>query len=123
MYFKKVEEIFTSGISLNIFSKVTQVVPEITNIIVKIVASINKARALINMHLLPLISNKQLHEMPIIWLLNRLHPIIEQRQQKPTSRVDLLQLMLQVMTDEAIDVSAVYRTSTYLLLILIWDSW
>jgi hypothetical protein len=110
MYFKKVEEIFAGRTSLNIFSKLTEVVPEIKNIIGKIFSGINKARALINIHLLPLMSNKQLHEMPTTWLLNRLHPIIEQRQQTPTSRVDVLQLMLQVMTDEAINVSMVYRT-------------
>jgi len=105
MYFKKVEEIFARSLRSNIFFKITQLVPEIANIIVRIFFGMNKARSFINMHLLPLISKKQLHELPGMWLLNRLHPIIEQRQQTTTSRVDVLQLMLQVMTDEKINVS------------------
>ena len=52
------------------------------------------------MYLLPLISTKQLLEMPSMWLLNRLDSIIEQRQQAVNSRNDILQLMLQVMADE-----------------------
>lgn len=42
--------------------------------------------------------------MPAMWLLKRLDPIIEQRQQTPTSRIDVLQLMMQVMTDKKINV-------------------
>jgi hypothetical protein len=95
-----VEEIFARSIRSNIFFKFAQLAPEIGNIIGKIFFGINAARAFINIHLLPLISNKQVHEMPGAWLFNRLHPIVEQRQQTPTSRVDVLQLMLQVMTEE-----------------------
>ena len=44
----------------------------------------------------------QLNELQGVWLFNRLDPIIEQRQKTPTSRVDVLQLMMQVMTDEKV---------------------
>jgi hypothetical protein len=54
-------------------------------------------------------SHQQLNEDPLTWLLNRLHTIVEQRQQNPTSRVDLLQLMLQVTTKETIDVNKILR--------------
>lgn len=68
-------------------------------------STVNEVRSFINIQVLPLITEKQLHELPFTWLLNRLHPILEQRQKTPTSRVDVLQLMLQVMTDENIQVS------------------
>jgi hypothetical protein len=61
------------------------------------------------MHILSLISEKQLHEQPGMWLLKRLHPIVEQRQKNPTSRVDVLQLMLQVMTEDPINVSNIKK--------------
>ena len=109
MYFKKVEELFVRSIRTNGFFKLAQLVPEIAKIIGRIFFGINTARAFINMHFLPLISKKQLHEQPSTWLLNRLHPIIEQRQKTPTSRVDVLQLMLQVMTEEPMKVSKIYR--------------
>jgi hypothetical protein len=105
IYFKKVEEIFVRSIRTNSFFRFAQLMPEIASIIGKIFSFNNTARAFINMHLLPLISKKQLHELPGLWLLKRLHPIIEQRQRTPSSRVDVLQLMLQVMTEEAINVS------------------
>ena len=105
MYFKKVEELFALGASVNIAFKFAQLMPERAKVIGKIFIGINAARALINTHLLPFISNKQLPEIPAIWIRNRLHPIIEQRQQTPTSRVDVLQLMLQVMTEEPIKVN------------------
>ena len=111
IYFRKVEEIFTRSVRTNGFFRFAQLAPEIANIIGKIFSFNSTVRAFINMHLLPLISKKQLHELPSTWLLNRLHPIVEQRQQTPTSRVDVLQLMLQVMTEETINVSKIYQTS------------
>ena len=105
MYFKKVEELFALGASANIAFKFAQLMPERANVIGKTFVGINAVRAFINTHLLPLISNKQLPEIPAIWIRNRLYPIIKQRQQTPTSRVDVLQLMLQVMTEEPIKVS------------------
>lgn len=73
-------------------------------LIVEIFFGINKAQAFANTHILPLVTDKRLYELPNMWLLNRVHPIIEQRQKTPTSRVDVLQLMLEVMTDEPIRV-------------------
>ncbi|UJR12510.1 hypothetical protein I4U23_016685 [Adineta vaga] len=102
IYFKKVEEIFASSIRLNPFAKFSQLVPILANLIGKTFFGLNAVRAFINIHLLSLISNKELPEAPFIWLFNRLNPIIEQRQQTPTSRVDVLQLMLQVMTNEIV---------------------
>jgi len=104
-----VEEVFVRNFRTSSFFKLAQLVPEIAKIIGRIFFGINTARTFINMHLLPLISAKQLPELPGAWLLNRLHPIIEQRQKTPTSRVDVLQLMLQVMTEEAINVSTNYQ--------------
>ncbi|CAF1062977.1 unnamed protein product [Adineta steineri] len=102
IYFKKVEEIFVRSIRSNSFFRLSQLLPELAYIIGKVFFGINMIRAFINIHILSLISKKELPELPSIWLFNRLHPIIEQRQKTPTSRVDVLQLMMQVMTDEKI---------------------
>jgi hypothetical protein len=107
MYFKKVEELFASGIKSSLFFKLLQLVPQTRNILGKIFGGINTIRTFINIRVLPLASKTQLHERPDVWLHSRLPPIIDQRQQTPTSRVDLLQLMLQVITDEPIDVSQI----------------
>jgi hypothetical protein len=107
MYFKKVEELFAPGIKSSLFFKLLQLVPQTRNILGKLFNGINTVRAFINIRLLPLVSKRQLHERPYMWLHSRLHPILEQRQQTPTSRVDLLQLMLQVITDEEINVSQI----------------
>jgi hypothetical protein len=109
MYFKKVEEFFALGASMSTIFKFVQLMPERANAIGKIFFRINAMRAFINTHILPLISNKRLSEVPAIWIRNRLHPIIEQRQQTPTSRVDVLQLMLQVMTEEPIKVNKIHE--------------
>ena len=47
--------------------------------------------------------------MPGMWIFKRVHSIITQRLETPTSRIDVLQLMLQVMTEEAINVSKIYQ--------------
>jgi hypothetical protein len=109
MYFKKVEELFGAGIKSSTFFKFLQLMPQMRNIVGKIFHGIYTVRAFINIHLLSLVSKRELHERPDMWLFKRLHPIIEQRQQTPTSRVDLLKLMLQVVTDEKINVSKIYQ--------------
>lgn len=89
--------------------KSAQVVPEIGVVLAQLFSITNNTLTFINTRLLPLISSRiQLSEMPIMWLLNRLHTIVEQRQQTPISRVDLLQLMLQVTTNETIKVSEIF---------------
>ncbi|CAF4147070.1 unnamed protein product, partial [Adineta steineri] len=103
IYFKKVQEIFSRNFRSMIFFKLGQLTPGIGNIIGKFFFGMNTTRAFINIHILSLLSTKQLHELPSAWLANRLYPIVEQRQQMPTSRVDLLQLMLQVVTEEKIN--------------------
>ncbi|UJR11767.1 hypothetical protein I4U23_015949 [Adineta vaga] len=100
VYFKKVEAIFNSGVKSSLIFKLLQLVPQTRPILLKIFDVINTIRAFINIRLLGSVSTRQLHEHPVEWLHNRLHPILEQRQQTPTSRVDLLQLMLEVITDE-----------------------
>ncbi len=112
IYFKKVEELFARNINSSWLFRFGELAPRIANVINKTLFGINIGRVAINMYLLPLISKKQLHETPNIWLFKRLHPIIEQRQQTPTSRVDLLALMLKVMSEEAVNVSVIkiYRT-------------
>ena len=100
IYFKKIEEIFSFGIRSNILFRLTQIIPSLANIGSRIFFGLNDIRAFINKHILPLVSNKRLYELPNMWVLNRLDPIIDQRQKTPTSRVDVLQLMMQVMTDE-----------------------
>jgi len=80
--------------------------PELTNVIVKIFFAIQNVRTFINTYILPWISNKKrLSEQPVTWLTSRLETVLDQRQQMSTSRVDVLQLMLQVMTEEKINVS------------------
>jgi hypothetical protein len=112
IYFKKVEELFAHNINSSWLFRLGELAPRIANVINKTLFGINIGRVAINKYLLPLISKKQLHEPPNIWFFKRLHPIIEQRQQTPTSRVDLLALMLKVMSEEAVNVSVIkiYRT-------------
>ena len=99
------EEIVTVNFRSIPFVKFIQLVPEITPIVAKMFSTVSAVQSFINVQVLPLVTEKQLPEFPFTWLLNRLHPILEQRQKTPTSRVDVLQLMLQVMTDENIQVS------------------
>ncbi|CAF4038013.1 unnamed protein product, partial [Adineta steineri] len=102
IYFKKVEELvgIHTVLKSSIF-KMTQLVPEIRDILGRLYIVHNTARKYINTRVLPLISStKQLDESAFAWLLNRLHTIVEQRQETPISRKDLLQLMLQAMTKE-----------------------
>jgi len=101
IYFQKVEEVFVGTLRKTIFFKLIQLFPEIRMFISRIFFSVNTIRAFVNTHLLPLITDKQLEELPAFWLINRLGPIVDQRQKAKTSRVDVLQLMLQVMTDES----------------------
>jgi hypothetical protein len=117
MYFKKVEELFDGRIKSTLFFKLLQLMPQMRYILVKIFDVINTVRAFINIHLLATVSKTQLHERSDAWLHRRLHPILEQRQQTPTARVDLLQLMLQVITDEQINVRVrrVYPINTFLV--------
>ena len=71
--------------------------------------AMNHTLTFINTRILPLISSTaQLNELPVSWLLNRVHAIVEQRQKNPIPRVDLLQLMLQAITTESIDVSKTF---------------
>lgn len=96
------DNVFENGFLI----KAAQVVPEIGVVLAPIFSVISNTIAFINTRLLPLISSTiQLKEMPIMWLLNRLHTIVEQRQQTPISRIDLLQLMLEVTTDDTTKVS------------------
>ena len=108
IYFQKVEELANLSFRSNPFIQFCQLVPEITPLIGKMFESVNAVQSFINIQVLPLITEKRLRELPFTWLLNRLHPILEQRQKTPTSRVDALQLMLQVMTDEKLQVRNKY---------------
>ncbi|CAF3979492.1 unnamed protein product [Adineta steineri] len=104
IYFKKVEEFFDNNAVLKSpLFKMTQLLPEIGCILGRLYFTYNTLITYINKNILPFISStKQFDESPFMWLLNRLHTIVEQRQQTPTSRSDLLQLMLQVMTQQPI---------------------
>ena len=70
-------------------------------------------RMFINTYILPLITKKELYVTPLLWLMNRLHIVVEHRQQTPTTRVDFLQLILQVITKEPIDVSKILKRKKY----------
>ena len=107
IYLKKVKELFDDNpLEKGFLLKSAQVVPEIGVILAQLFSISNKTLTFINTRLLPLMSSTmQLNEMPIMWLLNRLHTIVEQREKNSIPRVDLLQSMLQVATNEPIDVS------------------
>jgi hypothetical protein len=111
MYFKKVKEFFDgNSIGTSLLFRSAQVVPEINIVLSRLFSTNNNTRMLINTRLLPLVSSTlQINEMPFTWLLNRLHSIVEHRQQTSSSRIDLLQLMLQVMIKETIDVSQIVQ--------------
>ena len=102
------EELFARDFrSLSLY-KLAQLLPDVGKIIGKLFFGIASVLAFVNMHVLPWVTKKQLPELPGQWLVKRLHPIIEQRQQTPNPRVDVLQLMLQVMTNEPVNVSCMY---------------
>ncbi|CAF0993668.1 unnamed protein product [Adineta steineri] len=103
IYLKKIDEFFARGFQMDGFHKFAQLAPEIANIITEMYFGLNNVKVFLNTHILPLISTKRLDELSNMWLLTRLDPIIEQRLKTPTSRVDLLKLMLDVMTDEPIN--------------------
>jgi hypothetical protein len=110
IYLKKVEELFAENIFIdNAFFKFAQLIPAIRYAIARIFSADSAVRLFINTHILPLITKKELYVTPFVWLLNRLHIIVERRQQTPISRVDLLQLMLQVITKEAIHVGKILK--------------
>lgn len=91
--------------------KATEIVPEIRIALAYLFSIATKVRTVVNTKLLPLVSSKtQLSETPVMWLLHRLHTIVEQRQQNPTSRNDRLQLMLQVTTDQPVKVNEIFAT-------------
>ena len=106
IYLKKAKELFDHNpLEKGLLLKAAQVVPEIGTLLAWLFSITNKTSTFINTRLLPLVSSTlQLNEMPIMWLRNRLHTIVEQRRLSPIARVDLLQLMLQVTTSERIDV-------------------
>ncbi|CAF0818078.1 unnamed protein product [Adineta ricciae] len=80
-----------------------QLLPQILNILANLFDLNNSVRLFLNTRILPLISLKlQVRELPMPWLTNRLHTIVEHRQQITTSRFDLLQLMFQVMSKEPV---------------------
>ena len=107
IYFQKVQELFEShSLGKNWLFRSAQLLPEILNILAHLFDLNNSVRLFLNTRILPLISPKlRVKELPIPWLINRLHTIVEHRQQITTSRIDLLQLMLQVMSKEPVNVS------------------
>ena len=109
IYFKKVEETFRTMTFRDLFVfKVAQVVPVFNAVLAWLFAFQITARAFINARLLPLISSTiQLEELPYMWLISRVHEIIEHRRKTSISRVDLLQLMLQAATTDTIIVSKI----------------
>ena len=109
IYFKKVKELFGNKIfNKGFLMKSVQVVPEIGLVLAQLFSITNNTLTFINTRLLPLISSTiQLNEMPVMWLLNRVHTIVERRQQTFIPRVDLLQMMLLVTTKEITNVSKI----------------
>jgi hypothetical protein len=109
IYLKKANELFEgSSLGTNFLFRSAQVLPEMNSVLARLFSFNNNIRMLINTRLLPLVSSTlQIHELPFTWLLNRVHAIVEHRQKTTSSRVDLLQLMLQVTTKETIDVSQI----------------
>ena len=107
IYFQKIKELFDDNFfDKGFLLKAAQVVPEIGVVLRPLFSITTNTLTFINTRLLPLISpNKQLNEMPIIWLIKRLHTIVEQRQRNPISRADLLQLMLQSATNDPVQVN------------------
>lgn len=108
IYLKKVGELFDENtIGKSWLFRSAQVLPEMNKVLSRLFSFNNTTRMLINTRLLPFISSTlQVNELSFTWLRNRLHTIVEHRQKTPTSRIDLLKLMLQVMTQEKqIDVS------------------
>ncbi|CAF1058719.1 unnamed protein product [Adineta steineri] len=100
IYFKKLEEIFGRNVRSSGFFKLAKLMPQLANIIAKVLFSIINTKTFINKHVMPWISKKQLNEFPVVWLLNRLREVVDERQKTATSRVDVLQLMLEALNEE-----------------------
>ena len=116
------QELFSETPYNKIFlAKCIQVVPQLSIILPQMFSIYSAVQMFINTRVLPLISSTfRLKEMAQMWLVNRLHTIVEHRQKTPIPRVDLLQLMLQVATEETIIVSKIFRLFSllsYLLLV------
>ena len=101
------EEVFAQDLRSNMFFKLALLVPDLGKVIGKLFFGISWVQAFINEHILPWVTKKQLPEIPLMWLHNRLGSIIEQRERMPDVRVDVLQLMLQAKSNEPINVSNV----------------
>ena len=96
-------ELFDDNLYTNNFvARLTLLVPEFGNVLSRIFSVVSNVITFINTKLLPLISKKQLDELPIMWFANRVHTIVDQRLETPTSQVDLLQLMLKVLVKKVI---------------------
>jgi len=97
--------------------KCIQVVPQISVILSRFFSLDANVRTFINARLLPLISSTmQLKEVPLMWLNNRMHTIVQHRQQIPIARIDLMHLMLRTMSEETITVSKLFTESEVLLI-------
>jgi hypothetical protein len=112
------QEMFAAPPYNKIFAtKCIQIFPQLNVILPQMFSIYTAAQMFINTRLLPLISSTfQLHEMAQMWLINRLHTIVEHRQKTRIPRVDLLQQMLQAANKETIIVSTMFRIWTIIFL-------
>ena len=108
IYFRQAEAFFeTASIDRHFLFRFAQLVPQIGLILAGLFSGNGKIRTFLNTRFLPLISpTTQLWEDPLTWLHNRLHKIVEQRQQTTDTRIDLLHSMLQAITKEPINISS-----------------
>jgi hypothetical protein len=107
IYFQKINEFLADDVFTdNVVARLALLVPEFGYILRRVFSVVTNIITLINTKLLPLISKKQLGEPPAIWFANRLHNIVEQRLETPTSQNDLLQLMLQAVAKKVVNLIA-----------------
>ncbi|UJR34777.1 hypothetical protein I4U23_027556 [Adineta vaga] len=99
IYLQKMQELFDDNIYAdNLVARLVLLIPEFGYIFSRTFSIITRAKTLINIKILPLISKtKQLSEMPIMWFVNRVKVIVDQRIEQPTKQVDILQLMSKAL--------------------------
>jgi hypothetical protein len=102
-----VEEVFAQDFRSNSLFKLALLVPDLGRIIGKLYFGVSGVQTFINKRILPWVTKKQLPEIPLMWLHNRFDSVLEQRERTPDVRADLLQLMLQAMSNEPINVGNV----------------
>ncbi|CAF0806821.1 unnamed protein product [Didymodactylos carnosus] len=102
VYLKQSDKLFAIDLGAHPITKLRQLIPEFNTLFANLFVIYNYCQGMIN-KFIPW-SVKMFQQMPIFWLLNRIHELVELRLKNTNARVDLLQLMLEAATRQQITV-------------------